>query len=157
MLGGNHHGIRRHATMLAAFEDACQTVRENYPDVVRWMQGLRDCHETERQIFVHAGIDEAAGREWRLGTSRETMLGTRPAEFKPFYKDVICGHTPTCFICGDRDFHDVLHAGPSHYFIDGMTTATGVLPMLVWDSEQDEYLSLQLDGTLATPAIPKLG
>ncbi|WP_350455265.1 metallophosphoesterase [Slackia heliotrinireducens] len=136
------HGMRRFATMIDAFDTACHAIRNAYPEVISWMQNLRDYHETERQIFVHAGIDESAGREWALGTPRETMLGTRTTSNAPFYKDVICGHTPTCYVCGNPDHHDVLRWGPSHIYIDGMTTASGVLPLLVWNSETGEYASL---------------
>ena len=55
------------------------------------MQHLPLYYETDAQIFVHAGVDEAAGEYWSFGTSENTLLGKFPAAKGKFYKTVIAG------------------------------------------------------------------
>ncbi|WP_350455222.1 metallophosphoesterase [Slackia heliotrinireducens] len=130
-----------------AFERACARIRIDHADEVRWLCGLRLFHETERQIFVHAGIDESLGDSWGT-TSRDTMLRSRATRFGTFPKDVIAGHTPTSSICGDLDFHGALWDGASHFYVDGATFLSGRIPVLVYDSEGGTYRELDDRGGL---------
>lgn len=125
-----------------AFEHACARIRTEHSDVVRWMRGLSEYYETDRQIFVHAGIDESRGEEWRVATPRDMILWDRSTPMGPFYKDVVAGHTATSTISGDASFHGVFWDGESHFYIDGMTILSGVLPVLVYDSESMIYYEL---------------
>lgn len=134
--------------MLDVFAHACETITGEHADAIRWMKGLRLFHETERQIFVHAGLNEASGSEWKLGTSRETMLGTRRIAKGTFIKDIIVGHTGTASISKDESFHDVFWDGASHFYVDGTTVASGSIPVLVFESGSGAYSSLQEDGSL---------
>ena len=104
-----------------AFERACERIRTEHSDVVRWMQRLREYYETDRQVFVHAGIDESQGEEWWVATPRDTILGDRSTPMGSFYKDVVAGHTATSTISGDPSFHGVFWDGESHFYIDGTT------------------------------------
>ena len=131
-----------------AFDRACKRIRTNRSDEVRWLCELRLCYETERHIFVHAGIDESLGGEWSAATPRETMLYSRTTPRGPFLKDVVAGHTPTSTICGDPSFHGVLWDGASHYYLDGMTFLSGVVPVLVYDSEDGGYREFDERGGL---------
>ena len=130
-----------------AFERACARIRCDHADEVRWLCGLRLFHETERQVFVHAGIDESLGDSWGT-TSRDTMLRSRAIRFGTFPKDVIAGHTPTSNICGDSAFHGALWDGASHFYVDGATFLTGRIPVLAYDSEGGTYRELDDRGGL---------
>lgn len=129
-----------------AFEDACEKIRLEHEDAIRWVRGLREYYETEQQIFIHAGIDESCGRDWAIATPRDTILWDRSLRRGAFYKDVIAGHTATSTICGDAAFHNILWDGESHYYIDGMTIISGRIPVLVYDCETGEYFELDDNG-----------
>ena len=113
------------------------------PEIVKWLGELHLCFETDRQIFVHAGIDEEAGEEWMIGTGEELLYGKHPATFGPFHKDIIAGHNGTFKISKDAGepigINGALHDGQSHYFIDGSTERSGKLPILRYDTETGQY------------------
>lgn len=129
-----------------AFERACARIRSEYAREARWVRGLREFYETDRQVFVHAGIEEPRGKEWFAATSRDTMLWDRNQRRGTFRKDVVAGHTATSTICGDPSFHGALWDGESHYYIDGMTVLSGFIPVLVYDSADGGYHELDGDG-----------
>lgn len=139
--------------MTGAFSEACKRIRSERSRQLDWLSGLGTVRETERQVFVHAGIDESLGDEWRLGTSRDDMLNDRSCRRGSFAKDVIAGHTPTMSICNDPTFHGVLYDGASHYYIDGATPSSGVLPVLVWDSFDGSYIQLNSSGETTKPRV----
>lgn len=62
--------------------------------------------------------------------------------------DIVAGHTSTVTISGNPDFHGVYFDGKSHYFIDGSTVTTGILPVLIYDTETGKYAELVKDGLL---------
>lgn len=111
--------------------------------MVKWLRSLlknRLYFETEDQIFVHAGIDEEAEDFWALGIMDYVFTGKYPATPGPFYKDIISGHIHSDEVSGNpADFGKVYHDGESHYFIDGNTPESHVLPLLVFDTETKTY------------------
>ena len=121
---------------------AAKMVLEHDRELITWLRGLPYYYETERQIFVHAGVDEEAGEYWALGTPESTFVGKFPASRGSFVKDVIAGHIGTYSISGDRSFHDVYWDGASHYYIDGTVYVSGRLPVLMYDEETGKYTSL---------------
>lgn len=145
--------LRRRSTMVEAFAEACECIRDERSRQLAWVSSLDTVRETERQVFVHAGVDESLGDEWRLGTPRDMLLNDRTCRRGRFAKDIIAGHTPTMKICGDPAFHGVLWDGASHFYVDGATPSSGVLPVLVWDSCDGSYTQLNANGETIDPRI----
>ncbi|MBC3804046.1 serine/threonine protein phosphatase [Acetobacterium fimetarium] len=116
-----------------------QYIQENHCELIQWLKALPYYYEMETQIFVHAGIDEEAEEYWMHGTSPEYFTSKYPATFGTFYKDIIAGHISTSSLKKKRDFHDVFWDGKSHYFLDGSTAETGMLPLLRYDTKTKEY------------------
>lgn len=118
-------------------------IRESHKELIDWMRKLPYYYETEKQIFVHAGVDEEAGDWWKWGTSNNYFVNKYPATTGKFYKDIIAGHIGTASISGDKDFHDIYYDGQSHYYIDGTVSISGNIPVLVYDDKADKYYSLE--------------
>lgn len=125
--------------------EAARMVLEENRELVSWLRGLPCYYETEKQIFVHAGVDEAAGEDWKWGISKSVLLNQYPARTGRFYKDVIAGHISTSTISRRRDFHDIFWDGESHYYCDGNISAGGRIPVLVYDESDGNYYSLSDD------------
>lgn len=112
-------------------------LRENQR-LLEWLRRLPLYYETERQIFVHAGILEEAGDLWAFGTPEHVFTEKFPAAFGPFYKDIIAGHIATADLAGEPDYHRIFWDGQSHYYIDG----GGNLPVLQYDMVSERYTEL---------------
>ena len=124
-------------------EDVREGRRSFDRGLVKWMRDLPLFEETEWQIFVHAGIDEEAGDLWHVGTDEALLLGKHPATFGAFYKDIVAGHNGTYKIsrmAGESiGFNGALWDGLNHYFIDGSTERSGVIPILRFDTATRQY------------------
>ena len=106
------------------------------------MSDIHGYYETERQIYVHAAIDEEAGDWWRYGTEEGVFTGKYPPTTGRFPKDVIAGHVGTAGLAGHPDFHGVYFDGQSHYFLDGTVGVSGHIPILAYDEESGNYMEL---------------
>lgn len=51
----------------------------------------------------------------------------------------MAGHIYTSEIADDSDFHDIYYDGDSHIYIDGDVLTNGILPILLVDTDKDEY------------------
>ena len=126
--------------------------RDNIGDdekYIQWMEGLPRYYTEGNTIFVHAGIDEDAGDMWEWCTGEETFVGKYPPEtgkIEGLDIKVVAGHISTAQISGDPTFHDIYYDGESHYYIDGSTLDTGVIPVLMVDTETDKYYSVTEGG-----------
>ena len=109
--------------------------------LIRWLSSLPHpyYYETQRQIFVHAGIEEKAGDWWKHATAPHVFTGKYPWSTGSFDKDIIAGHIGTARISGDPDYHGMYHDGQSHYYIDGTVNESGRIPILVYDEKSGEY------------------
>lgn len=109
--------------------------------IFQWISALPRFHETEQQIFVHAGIDEEAGDLWRYGTEESIFTGKFPPTQGAFEKDIIAGHVGTAseYLANDPTFHQVFWDGESHYFLDGSSELSHVVPVLKFDEERGAY------------------
>lgn len=106
------------------------------PETRRWMRDLPLFYETDRQIFVHAGIDEEAEGLWRVACEDWYFLEKVPPSFGPFPKDIVAGHVGAYGLCGEnRVFWD----GEAHFYLDGSTERSGVVPVLKYDSATGRY------------------
>ncbi len=119
--------------------EAARMVRAASGELIRWLRGLPYYYESERQIFVHAGVDEEAGEDWKWGTPEYVYVGKYPPTSGAFYKDVVAGHVGTALLASDPDFHGVWHDGASHWYIDGTVTKSGRIPILAYNEETGEY------------------
>lgn len=115
---------------------------------IKWMMSLPYYYETDKQIFCHAGVDEDAEDMWKWGTSKHIFTGKFPAEKGQFYKDIIAGHVGTSVISENPSYHDIYFDGESHYYIDGTVLESGVIPVLMIDTEQNKYYRLTEYGEL---------
>lgn len=106
---------------------------------IAWMMSLPRYYATERQIFCHAGVDEDAEDMWIWGTDDYTFTEKYPAQIGHFYMDIIAGHIGTSEISGDPRYHDIYFDGESHYYIDGTVLDSGVIPVLMVDTEKNKY------------------
>ena len=153
-----------HLLKLGKIEDAYQfaagKIADQHRAIISWLSALPYFYETETQIFVHAGVLEFSdycecdddmtpvvdGDDfemeyyWRTGTPPEMFTTLRLQNYgHAFYKDVICGHTPTSFVTGNDDFCGVAFDGASHYYVDGGVSFSGVIPVLAYDEITRTY------------------
>lgn len=124
--------------------------------LVAWLRGLPLYAETDDQIFVHAGIDEETDDLWEWGTDPALLVSKFPPTFGRFRKDIIAGHVGVREIVGDPAFRGVIWDGRSHYYIDGTTEGTGVMPILRYDTEKHAYANLTATTSGVEPASPVL-
>lgn len=45
-----------------------RAILTSHPELIQWLRKLPRVHETEDHIFVHTGVDEEAGEQWRAAT-----------------------------------------------------------------------------------------
>ncbi|WP_049946321.1 hypothetical protein [Butyrivibrio sp. WCD2001] len=109
---------------------------------IKWMRSLELFYMTDKQIYVHAGVDEEADDLWKYGTSEEMFCEKYPPTTGEFYMDIIAGHIGTAMVSGDPDFHGIFHDGKSHYYIDGTVSISGRIPVLMYDTESGKYSRL---------------
>lgn len=115
---------------------------EEEEQYVRWMENLPRYYVEGNTIFVHAGIDEEAGDLWEWGTGEDMFVGKYPAEtgkIQGLDMKVVAGHVGTAEISGDPRFHDIYYDGESHYYIDGTVLNSGMIPVLMVDTDTDTY------------------
>lgn len=113
-----------------------------------WMKQLPRYHKESNTIFVHAGIDEEAGEMWEYGTSEEMLVSKYPAttgKVEGLSQKIVAGHVGTCEIAQDDHFHDI-YMDESHVYIDGTVLATGVIPVLLVDTDIDKYYRVTNNG-----------
>jgi serine/threonine protein phosphatase len=97
-------------------------------------------YETETQIFVHAGIDEEAGKLWKELTSSEIFTNKFPITTGRFHKAIISGHIASWEVAKDRRYlGKIYYDSKSHYFIDGDVTNSKTIPVLYYDTITSKY------------------
>ena len=60
---------------------------------------------------------------------------------------VVAGHVGTAEISGNPRYHDIYYDGASHYYIDGTVLDSGMIPVLMVDTEEDKYYRVTESGT----------
>ncbi|MBK5242686.1 metallophosphoesterase [Clostridium sp.] len=118
-------------------------ILNNHIQLVKWLKNLPFYYETDCQILVHAGVDEEAEEYWMHGTPEDYFVSKYPATFGKFYKYIIAGHISTSSLAKDKDFHSVYWDGKSHFFIDGETNVSGIIPLLKYDTVSKKYYSFK--------------
>ena len=95
--------------------------------------------ETENQIFVHAGIDEA-NNLWKDLTSPEMFTNKFPITTGGFYKDIISGHVASWEVAKDKTYQGKIYFdGKNHYFIDGDVYHSKTIPVICYDTVTKSY------------------
>lgn len=120
--------------------------------IIDWLKSLPYYFETDTQIFVHAGIDEEAEELWKYGSESYYLCCKYPHTTGKFFKDIIAGHISTSEISGKSDYHKVYWDKQSHFFIDGDTPISKIIPILKYDTLSRKYSSFekikQADGSI---------
>ncbi len=125
-------------------EIECDEAREER--YIRWMNSLPRYYATDTQIFCHAGVEEEAGEEWKWGTNEYTYTEKFPAQTGKFCMDIIAGHVGTYSIAHNSSFHDIYFDGESHYYLDGTVLRSGIIPVLMYDTDTNKYYRMSENG-----------
>lgn len=128
--------------MIKTFDEELNNDELEDDNYISWLENLPRYYTKGNTIFVHAGIDEDAGDLWEWGTGEDTFVGKYPAEtgkVEGLDMKIIAGHVGTAEISGDSNFHDIYYDGASHYYIDGTVLDSGMIPVLLADTETDKY------------------
>lgn len=111
--------------------------------MINWLKDLPYYYETDTQIYVHAGIDEEAGEFWKWGSEDYYFCSKYPYTIGKFEKDIIAGHIGTSTITGNENYHKVFWDKQSHFYIDGTTELSKILPLLKYDTKIKRYSSFE--------------
>jgi serine/threonine protein phosphatase 1 len=135
-------------------------IKKEHPELMKWLLSKSEgfYFETETQIYVHAGICEKISESWKHATDPYEFTWKYPAETGSFYKDIIAGHVSTVEVANDKNFlGKVFFDNQSHFFIDGQTVDSNVVPLLKYDTSKGLYSSYnkQFDGTWLEYQITK--
>jgi serine/threonine protein phosphatase 1 len=134
--------------MITPFVDELGSDEGDDDKYLHWMENLPRYYSQGNTIFVHAGIDEDAGIYeegedlWEWATGDEMFVSKYPAEIGKIDgldMKVVAGHVGTAEISGDANFHDIYYDGQSHYYIDGTVLESGIIPVLLVDTDVDKY------------------
>mgnify|MGYP000864067651 FL=1 len=99
--------------------------------------------ETENQIFVHAGIDEEAGKLWKELTSSEMFTNKFPLNTGGFLKDIVSGHVASWEVAKDKTYQGkIYYDSKNHYFIDGDVKNSKTIPVFCYDTITKKYYFL---------------
>ena len=124
----------------------CEALNAHYADVFAWLRNLPHIIETERAVFVHAGLDagDLSGQQAERCLRRDAFL----EEPLRFGKLVVCGHMPTCNYChltGDRlSYVPLALPGKNMLAIDGgnAVKSFGQLNAVVFEGENVSFFSV---------------
>ena len=110
-------------------------------DYIIFMQNMPLYHVEDNIIFVHAGIDEAAGEGWEYESTDRDYLEKYPAETGYFEGDmlIVAGHVGTSIIAENPRFHDIYFDGKSHYYIDATVYDSGFINLLMYDTDEKTF------------------
>lgn len=136
--------IRKNKIELAS-SYAANIIKKEYSDLIVWLRKLPYYYETDKQIYVHAGINEESNDLWKLGTSNEMYVMKYPIEEGNFYKDIIAGHIGTASIRKNDDY-SIYWDKKSHFYIDGSITKNKTIPVLKYNVDTDKYSSFYKNG-----------
>ena len=118
--------------------------------IIAWLSTLPFYYETERQIYVHAGIDEDAGAYWNFASENHYFCQKHPPTIGAFTKDVIAGHVSAykmfewySQIPYAHYDNGIFWDGKSHFFIDGDVEVTSTIPVLKYNTDSGVYSSFK--------------
>lgn len=143
--------MKEHLLSLGAVEKIshffAQKITEKHSELIKWLRTKENNWyiETETNIYVHAGIFEDE-ELWKVATTKDEFVWKYPAETGKFYKNIIAGHIGTTEIAKNQTFlGQVFFDGKSHFYIDGETNKSRIVPVLVYDTETEMFTSYLYD------------
>lgn len=125
------------------YKEMIVQIRIKHSELIKWIQSLPYYYETKKQIYVHAGVDEEAEEYWKWGCEDDYFIWKYPHVTGYFYKDIIAGHISTAEISGEINYHKVFWDKYSHFYIDGQTYTSKIIPVLKYDMVFDKYSSFE--------------
>ncbi|GAA2375793.1 metallophosphoesterase [Gordonia cholesterolivorans] len=111
-------------------------------DLIAWLRRRPMFHETDTHLYVHAGVDEAAGRMWKSMTPTEMLNEKFPPTLGPnrIGKIIVAGHTGVGALHAKQGrlkcWDPYVDAG--HVYLDGRVETTGVLNVMKYDAKTRE-------------------
>lgn len=153
--------IKQSLTESKLYNLYARAICEKHPSLITWLQKKwqdKRYYETDNQIFVHAGIYEEYEDFWKHATEDFVFTEKFPAETGSFYKDIIAGHVSSATVAEDDSFlGKVFWDGESHFYIDGDTPKSHLIPVLKYNVDTKVYSSFEKleDGTLQEYIITK--
>lgn len=115
-----------------------------HKELIKWLRTLPYYYETESQIYVHAGVDEESGEYWKVGCEDDYFIWKYPAETGTFYKDIIAGHISSAQVSNDENYlGKVFWDGYNHFYIDGETITSSIVPVLKYNTQSKIYSSYE--------------
>ncbi len=133
--------ISAHVTLETAGAALKQALRDRHGGLLRWLQHLSLVHETDHAIYVHAGVDELAGADWRAFTPDHFYTHKFPASTGLFVKTIVAGHVRAGTLRNSQTGHRAFFDGASHWYIDGSVETTGCLNLLLYNAVTGEFSS----------------
>lgn len=136
-------------------------IRKRHSKLQDWLvnkEKQEPFYETDNQIYVHAGIFEKDQFLWKYATQPDEFTWKYPAETGAFYKDIIAGHVSTVDVANDSKYlGKVFWDGYSHFYIDGETERSGIVPLLKYYTFTGAYSSYtkRMDGSWVEYQITK--
>ncbi|MGR6899392.1 metallophosphoesterase [Rummeliibacillus sp. BSL5] len=121
-------------------------LKKNHRELLQWLfaKNASLYYETSNQIFVHAGICEEDEELWKHATEEGEYTWKFPVETGSFYKDIIAGHVSSVTVSEDESYlGKVYWDKESHFFIDGETNKSYVIPLLKYDTNTKLYSSYE--------------
>lgn len=146
VLMGNHEEMAMNGDWRIAEREGIEYDEEREDRYINWMYDLPRYYATETQIFVHAGVCEDAGENWEWSTTDYEYTDSFDKNTGKFCMDIIAGHVYSSIMAGDPRFHDIYFDGESHYYIDGHVLKSGVIPVLMYDTETKQYYQMSEGG-----------
>lgn len=135
---------------------AKRVLRKNHARMLSKIRRLPLFHEEEGLFFVHAGVDEDAGSNWRLETPDLVFTHKFPATTGPFEKTIVAGHFSSYMFHDEKNSdrkgsggnngkgsggknHGIYFDGQSHFFIDGTVQETKKLNVLRYETADSSF------------------
>ncbi|MFT8871383.1 MAG: metallophosphoesterase [Sporolactobacillus sp.] len=121
-------------------------MRKRHSDLQDWLLSKEKNRFFENkknsQIYLHAGLLEEAGDLWKQGTPDSYFTQKFPAETGSFYMDIIAGHVSSATAAKNDDYlGKVYYDGKSHFYIDGETERSCIVPLLKFNTATGVYSS----------------
>lgn len=148
-LMGNHEEfvIKGESSLEELIPSRIYEIKEKYID---WIKSLPRYHQESNTIFVHAGIDEELGVNWRY-TDDHTFTNKYPAtigKVENLDLKIVSGHVFTSEIAEDDSFSDIFFDGFSHYYLDGNVVRNNKLNIMMVETSiyEDKYYEINHRG-----------
>jgi serine/threonine protein phosphatase 1 len=128
-----------------SYDTIVSKIYEHYADLIHFLRGLPTMFETEKFVFVHAGLNLSLADYH--DTSEEDRLWIREDFHNGINRTgklIVFGHTPTPYLNGDADDTSIWQTEDGKIGIDGGASQGGVLHVLLIDEDDENYTDFQI-------------